>query len=158
MNSEETDSGGIDACDDKIGADLALVAEKVLLEHGHACYDARLTAGGESVKFEVRRYDGGGEFSVGGGAGPGTPDLGGDVVEFLAVLGNEVSSMLDVERELNEFQCTLSATMGPDVALVSAAITTPPSNMQPTMVLVACQYMAVKLDELYSRSGAGGFG
>ena len=30
---------------------------------------------------------------------------------------------------------TLSATIGPEVALVSAAITTPPSNMQPTMVV-----------------------
>lgn len=30
---------------------------------------------------------------------------------------------------------TLSATMGPLVARVSAAITTPPSNRQPTMVV-----------------------
>lgn len=30
---------------------------------------------------------------------------------------------------------TLSATIGPLVALVSAAITTPPSKMQPTMVV-----------------------
>lgn len=30
---------------------------------------------------------------------------------------------------------TLSATMGPLVALVSAAITTPPSNMHPTIVV-----------------------
>lgn len=30
---------------------------------------------------------------------------------------------------------TLSATIGPDVALVSAAMTTPPSNTAPTMVV-----------------------
>lgn len=30
---------------------------------------------------------------------------------------------------------TLSATMGPDVALVSAAMTTPPSNIHPTIVV-----------------------
>ena len=30
---------------------------------------------------------------------------------------------------------TLSATMGPDVALVSAAITTPPSYTHPTIVV-----------------------
>ncbi len=30
---------------------------------------------------------------------------------------------------------TLSATMGPDVARVSAAMTTPPSNIHPTMVV-----------------------
>lgn len=31
--------------------------------------------------------------------------------------------------------CTLSATIGPLVALVSAAMTTPPSNRHPTMVV-----------------------
>ncbi len=30
---------------------------------------------------------------------------------------------------------TLSATIGPDVALVSAAITTPPSKIHPTIVV-----------------------
>jgi hypothetical protein len=33
------------------------------------------------------------------------------------------------------YQCTLSATIGPLVARVSAAITTPPSNRHPTMVV-----------------------
>ena len=32
-------------------------------------------------------------------------------------------------------RATLSATMGPDVALVSAAITTPPLNIHPTIVV-----------------------
>lgn len=32
-------------------------------------------------------------------------------------------------------ECTLSATMGPDVALVSAAMTTPLSYIHPTIVV-----------------------
>ena len=39
----------------------------------------------------------------------------------------------DVDGRVNEV--TLSATIGPDVALVSAAITTPPSKIQPTIVV-----------------------
>ena len=37
--------------------------------------------------------------------------------------------------EGGEIGQTLSATIGPDVALVSAAITTPPSNIHPTIVV-----------------------
>lgn len=54
-------------------------------------------------------------------------------MEFFTVLGGvslvgEKSFVLDEQR-------TLSATMGPLVALVSAAITTPPSNKHPTIVV-----------------------
>ena len=38
------------------------------------------------MEFEVGGDEGGGEFRVGGCAGAGAPDLGGDVVEFFAVL------------------------------------------------------------------------
>ena len=38
------------------------------------------------MEFEVGSDDGGGEFGVGGCAGAGAPDAGGDVVEFFAVL------------------------------------------------------------------------
>jgi hypothetical protein len=65
---------------------VALVAEQVLLEHGHACYDAGLAAGGEGVQFEVRGDDGSCELGVCGGSGTGAPNVGGDVVELLAVL------------------------------------------------------------------------
>jgi hypothetical protein len=44
---------GIDAGDDEVGTDVALVTEKVLLEHGHAGHDAGLAAGGEGVQLEV---------------------------------------------------------------------------------------------------------
>ena len=65
---------------------MALVAEEVLFEHGHAGGHARFAAGGKGVQFEVGGDEGGGEFGVGGRAGAGAPDLGGDVVEFFAVL------------------------------------------------------------------------
>lgn len=65
---------------------MALVAEEMLLQHRHAGYDAGCAASGEGVEFEVGRDDGGGEFGVGGCAGAGAPDAGGDVVEFFAIL------------------------------------------------------------------------
>lgn len=71
----------------EIRADVALVAEEVLLQHGHDGDDAGFAAGGEGVQLEVGGDEGGGELGVGGGAGAGAPDLGGDVVELLAVLG-----------------------------------------------------------------------
>jgi hypothetical protein len=86
VDGKEVCAGGVDACNDEVGADVALVAEEMLLEHGHACYDAGLAAGGEGVQFEVGGDDGGGELGVCGGTGTGTPNVRGDVVEFLAVL------------------------------------------------------------------------
>ena len=86
VNGEEADASRIHARDDEIGANVALVAEKVLLEHGHDGDDARTAAGGERVEFERGGDQGGGEFGVGGGAGAGAPDPGGEVVEFLAIL------------------------------------------------------------------------
>ena len=87
MDGEEADARGVDACYDEVGADVALVAEEVLLQHGHAGCDARGAAGREGVEFEVGADEGGSEFGVGGGAGAGTPDRGADEVEFFAVLG-----------------------------------------------------------------------
>ena len=125
---------GVAACYHEVRADVALVAEEMLLQHCHDGDDAGFTAGGEAVEFEVGGDEGGGEFGVGCGAGAGAPDLGGDVVEFFAVLERR---MLVVERVccLRVLGRTLSATMGPLVARVSAAMTTPPSYRQPTMVV-----------------------
>ena len=89
MDGEEADARWVDAGNDEIGADVALVAEEVLFEHCHAGDDARLAAGGEGVQLEVGGDEGCCEFGVGGGAGAGTPDVGGDVVEFFAVLVRE---------------------------------------------------------------------
>ena len=86
VDGKEMCAGGVNACNDEIGADVALVAEEMLLEHCHACYDAGLAAGGEGVQFEVGGDDGGGELCVCGSSGAGTPDVRGDVVELLAVL------------------------------------------------------------------------
>ena len=129
---------GVDACNDEVCTNVALVAEEVLLEQGHAGYDAGLAAGGEGVKFEVRGDDGGGELGVCGCSGAGAPDVGGDVVELLAVLCTklDICSSVSIRRVLSMAGiCTLSATMGPLVARVSAAITTPPSKRHPTMVV-----------------------
>lgn len=86
VNSEEVCAGRIAARDDEVCADVSLVAEEVLLEHSHACCDARLAACGEGVKFEVGRDESSGEFGVCSCTGAGTPDLWGDVMKLLAVL------------------------------------------------------------------------
>ena len=86
VHGEEAHARRVHAGDDEVGADVALVAEEVLLQHRHACHDARLATCGEGVQFEVGGDERGGEFRVGGGAGAGAPDLRGDVVKFLAVL------------------------------------------------------------------------
>lgn len=86
VHGEEGYSGGIDAGDDEVGADVSLVTEEVLFEHRHAGRYAGFSAGGEGVEFQVRGDQGGREFSVSGCAGAGAPDLRGDIVQFLAVL------------------------------------------------------------------------
>lgn len=86
VDGEEVGSRGIDTGHDEVGADVALVAEEVLLEHGHACDDARFAPGGEGVQLELGADQGGRELGVGGCAGAGAPDVGRDVMELLAVL------------------------------------------------------------------------
>ena len=88
VDGEEMCAGRVDASNDEVCANVALVAEQVLLEHGHAGDNAGLAAGGEGMEFEVRGNDGGREFSVCGRSGTGTPDVRGDVVELLAVLSS----------------------------------------------------------------------
>lgn len=46
VHGEEVAAGGIAACDDEVCANVALVAEEVLLEHGHDGRDARFPARG----------------------------------------------------------------------------------------------------------------
>lgn len=86
VDSKKMGAGGVDARDHQVGADVPLVAEEVLLEKCHAGYDARLAACGQRVQLELRGDQGRGEFRVGGGAGTGAPDVGGDEVELFAVL------------------------------------------------------------------------
>ena len=70
----------------QVRANVTLVSEQVLFEHCHDGDDARFAACGEGVQFEIRGHEGGGELGVSGCARAGAPDLGGDVVEFFAVL------------------------------------------------------------------------
>lgn len=86
VDGEEVGASGVDAGDDEVGADVPLVAEEVLLEHGHDGYHAGLAAGGEGMELELGGDEGGGELGVGGGTGTGAPDVGGDVMELFAVL------------------------------------------------------------------------
>ena len=86
MYCEEVDTCGIYTCDDQVCADMSLISEEVLLEHGHAGDDARLAACGEGVQLEVGRDDGRGELGVSGGTSTSAPDLRGNEVQLLAVL------------------------------------------------------------------------
>lgn len=97
MDREETYTGGVDACDDKIGTDMTLIAEQVLFEHCHNGHDTRRAAGGEGVKLEVGGDEGGGEFGVGRCAGAGAKDGRRDVVQLFAVL-SRLREISDVGR------------------------------------------------------------
>lgn len=87
VDSEEPDACGIDAGNNEVCPDVALVAEEVLFEKGHHGDYAGLAAGAEGVELQVGGDQCGGEFGVGCGAGAGAPDRGRDVVQFFAVLG-----------------------------------------------------------------------
>lgn len=90
VDGEQVGASGVDARHDEIGADVALISEEVLLQHGHAGHDTRLATGGEGVQFQVRGDDGSCELGVCCGTGTGAPDLRGDVVQLLAILvGND---------------------------------------------------------------------
>jgi hypothetical protein len=89
------------------------------------------------MQFEVGGDDGGSELGIGGCSRAGAPDLGRNVVQLLAVLHISLEQLYDMRHmgKLRWGRHTLSATMGPLVARVSAAMTTPPSKRQPTMVV-----------------------
>ena len=78
----------------KIGTDVSLVLEEVLLQHGHAGDYARLAASGEGVKLELRGDDCSREFGIGSSTSTRTPDLRGDVMKLLAVL---ISVLVDAD-------------------------------------------------------------
>lgn len=80
VDREQTNARGVDTGNNQVRANVALVAEEVLLQHGHAGDDSRGPARREGVQFDVGANQGGGEFCVSGGSGSRTPDLGGDVV------------------------------------------------------------------------------
>ena len=87
VDLEHMRSGGIDATQDESGGDLALVTEQHALEHGTGGDDAAL--GSPHVhpeELELARYQLGGLLGIGGGAGPAAVDVGGKVVDLLAVL------------------------------------------------------------------------
>lgn len=120
VNSEEPNAGRINTSHDKVCTNVSLVSEEMLLEHSHACYDARLAAGGEGVEFKLGGYEGGGEFGISGCSSSSTPDLWRNVMKLFAVL--EAKWLAHCGWPVLVIDVTLSATIGPLVALVSAAI------------------------------------
>lgn len=97
VDSEKVRARGVHTSDNEVCADVALVAEEVLLQHCHARHDAGLAAGGEAVELQVGRDDGGCEFGIGSGTCTGTPDLRGNVMKFLAVLDFRIRQSCTVQ-------------------------------------------------------------
>jgi hypothetical protein len=88
------------------------------------------------VKLEVGGHEGSGEFGIGCGTSTRAPNVWRDVVQLLTVLEDEKSTVRQYLQMIQRRKkLALSATMGPLVARVSAAMTTPPSNRHPTMVV-----------------------
>lgn len=83
---EEMCTSGVTAGHNKVGANVSLVSEEVLLQHRHDSGNSGLAASGERMELEVGRDEGGREFGVCCGTGACAPDLRGDVVELFAVL------------------------------------------------------------------------
>lgn len=75
------------------------------------------------MQFDVRADERSGEFGIGSGTGSSTPDLRRDVVKLLAVLETkDVRPSKRILHIISSVYLTLSATIGPLVARVSAAI------------------------------------
>lgn len=53
VDGEEADACWVNAGNDEVCPYVALVAEEVLFQHGHAGCDSRCSAGGEGVEFDV---------------------------------------------------------------------------------------------------------
>lgn len=86
VHREQVRARRVHARHHQVRADVALVAEQVLLEQRHAGHDARLAARRQRVQLEVRRDQRRRELRVCGCAGARAPDLRRDVVQLLAVL------------------------------------------------------------------------
>lgn len=80
------------------------------------------------MQFDIGADEGSGELGIRGSTGAGTPDLGRNVMKLLTVLFSGKCQLLGFEEKVyhliktNRIDRTLSATIGPLVALVSAAI------------------------------------
>lgn len=95
VHSEEVRAGRVDAGNNEVGTDVALVAEEMLLEQRHAGYDAGLAAGREGMQLKVGGDDGRRELCVSGSTGTCAPDLWCNVVQLLAVLRNGQRAVME---------------------------------------------------------------
>ena len=131
MDGEETDACWIDACHDEVCADVALIAEEMLLEHSHDCDDTRSAASGEGVQFEVGGDESGGELGISSCTCASAPDRGGDEVQLFAVLVGDdgPGSGTSVGCYLEKSEHWLGCLEAGDLT------TTPFSYIHPTMVV-----------------------
>lgn len=96
MDGEEVGARRINTSNDEVCADVALIPEEMLLQHCHACYDARLAARREGVELQVGGNEGGRKLRVRSGAGACAPNLGSNVMQLFAVLVFIVSMHLSI--------------------------------------------------------------
>lgn len=86
VHREQVRARRVAAGHDQVRANVALVAEEVLLQHRHARHHARLAARRQAVQLQLRRDERRRELGVGGGSGARAPDLRRNVVQLFAVL------------------------------------------------------------------------
>jgi hypothetical protein len=79
-------ASGVTAGYDQICPDMALIPEEVLFQHCHACCNAGFSACRKSMQFEVGGCNGSSEFGISSSTSTGTPDVGCNVVQLLAIL------------------------------------------------------------------------
>jgi len=53
MNSEQSNTSGVNASYNEVCTNVSLVSEQVLLEHSHAGNDSGFAASGERMEFEL---------------------------------------------------------------------------------------------------------
>lgn len=99
VHAEESNAGGIDASNDEICTDMALVAEQMLLQHRHTGDNARRATSGESMKLKIRGDECCSEFGICSGTSTSAPDLRSNEVKLFAVLYKSISMMKSMRRK-----------------------------------------------------------
>jgi len=92
MYGKESNASGVNTRYNEICANVSLIAEEMLFEHGHAGHNSGFATSGEGVKLEFGGNESSCEFGICSGSSSGTPDLRGDIMKLLAVLGSKLAS------------------------------------------------------------------
>jgi hypothetical protein len=86
VDGVEARPGDIDTAENKSGADVALVAEQIALEHGHGRSNTSFAVGGHAMQFELCADHLGGGLGIGSRSSTTAVDVLGNVVDLFAVL------------------------------------------------------------------------